>query len=252
MVALESYSNALCDVDGRSCKCIEAPVVDHVPARTHELDLFADQIPYVAMFISRFGFLFKRASSIAKVKQDKSVEDASGESSPVATWMANAFRGLPTDEDVRKTYFWECRRYAVRKHSEAAESKRNARLRRLWRAQFYSTVCLFALKDDGRSVTRSPVFCIIQGHRFLWWHSVEGFDAGEEPIGLIFLSGHAGLATPSPLELRHLEKNDLTRVVSIFGRGRDAQVRVTLIAPSEDVRTKLEYAIAFATSEKRD
>jgi hypothetical protein len=93
---------------------------------------------------------------------------------------------------------------------------------------------------------------MIQGHRFLWWNSVESFDAGDEPIGLIFLSGHAGLATPSPLELRHIEEAELARVVCIFGRGRDAQVRVTLIAPSEDVRTKLEYAVSFATSEKRD
>jgi hypothetical protein len=204
------------------------------------------------MFISRFGFLLKRTSDIANQKQGKSVDDAAGESSPIVTWMVNAFRGLPTDEDVRKTYFWECRRHALRKHSEAAESKRNARLQRLWKAQFYSTVSLFTLKDDGRSVSRSPVFCMIQGHRFLWWLSVEGFDAGEEPIGLIFLSGHAGLATPSPLELRLLDKDEMTRVVCIFGRGRDAQVRVTLIAPSEDVRTKLEHGVSFATSEKTD
>lgn len=206
----------------------------------------------MATFMSRFGHLLQRKSGYTKQTLDKSIEVATTESSPVVKWIVNAFRGLPTDEDVRKTYFWECRRHAVRKRSEAAETKRNARLQRLWRAQFYSTVTLFALKDDGRSESRSPVFCMIQGHRFLWWHTVEGFDAGEEPIGLIFLSGHAGLATPSPLELRHLEKSDLSRVVSIFGRGRSGQVRVTVIAPSDDMRTKLENAVSFATSEKRD
>jgi hypothetical protein len=111
---------------------------------------------------------------------------------------------------------------------------------------------LLQLKDDGRSEARIAVFSMVQGHRFLWWRSVEGFDSGEKPEGLIFLSGHAGLATPSPLELRLIGKDEMTRVVSIFGRGRDKQERVTIIAPSDDVRMQLEHAVSFATSQKRD
>jgi hypothetical protein len=30
--------------------------------------------------------------------------------SPVGIWIKNAIRGLPTDEDLRKAYFWESRR----------------------------------------------------------------------------------------------------------------------------------------------
>lgn len=78
------------------------------------------------------------------------------------------------------------------------------------------------------------------------------FDGGEEPLGLIFLSGHAGLATPSPLEMRRIDKVEISRVVSIFGRGRDAQERITVITPSDEVKEQLEHAVSFATSEKRD
>lgn len=30
--------------------------------------------------------------------------------SPISIWIMNAIRGLPTNEDLRKAYFWESRR----------------------------------------------------------------------------------------------------------------------------------------------
>lgn len=165
--------------------------------------------------------------------------------------MMNAIRGLPTDEDIRKTYFWECRRLRARQIEIQAEAKRNSRLKRLWRAQWYSSVDILRASDGG-DFERTEAFAMIQGHRFLWWHSVGDFDLGEEPGGGIFLAGHAGLATPSPLELRSVDKADFSKLTSIFGRGNETQEKVTVVAPSEKVKDDLELAVSFATSAKKD
>lgn len=82
---------------------------------------------------------------------------------------------------------------------------------------------------------------------------MQDFDRGEQPSGRIFLAGHAGLASPSPLEIRALDnKSDLARLTSIFGRGQQAQEKITIVAPTEEVKEQLELAVSFATSAKRE
>jgi hypothetical protein len=39
-----------------------------------------------------------------------SSDEAPPTPSPIAVWLINAFRSLPTDEDLRRTYYWESRR----------------------------------------------------------------------------------------------------------------------------------------------
>lgn len=163
----------------------------------------------------------------------------------------NAIRGLPTDEDIRKTYFWECRRLCAKEVNAESDAKRRSRLQRLWKAQWHSPVTV--LTTDAKGLTgRRKVFAIIQGHRFLWWDTLASFDNGEEPSGSIFLAGHAGLATPSPLELRNLDKDEIAKVTSIFGRGASSQEKLTLIAASVEGKELFERAVAFATSAKKD
>jgi hypothetical protein len=168
------------------------------------------------------------------------------------TWIMNAIRGLPTDEDLRKTYFWESRRRGALEKNIHAEEKRKSRLRRLWRAQWYSSAQILRPNEEGQDLHWEIVFCMIQGHRFLWWRSPEDFDNGEAPLGRIFLAGHAGLATPSPLDMRSIRKDELLRTVCIFGRGEDKQERVTILTPTVDVKNTLEDAIVSATTSKAD
>lgn len=163
----------------------------------------------------------------------------------------NAIHGLPTDEDLRKTYFWECRRLRAREVEEQTRAKRSARLSRLWRAQWYSTVEVLH-SDKSSEAIRLGAFAMIQGHRFLWWPSVAEFDKGEQPIGRIFLAGHAGLATPSPIEMRSMRKEEISRATSIFGRGIDAQQKITIVACSEEDKDRLERAVVFAITSKKD
>jgi hypothetical protein len=151
----------------------------------------------------------------------------------------NAIRGLPTDEDLRKTYFWESRRRGALEKNIHAEEKRKSRLRRLWRAQWYSSAHILRPNEEGQDLHWEIIFCMIQGHRFLWWRSPEDFDNGEAPLGRIFLAGHAGLATPSPLDMRSIRQTNC-RVVC--GRGEDKQERVTILTPTVDVKI-LEDAI---------
>jgi hypothetical protein len=88
----------------------------------------------------------------------------------------------------------------------------------------------------------------VQGHRFLWWNSVVEFDDGRLPNGRVFLAGHAGLASPSPLELRKIQGGDLERIVCLFGRGQ----KVTILVPSAHLKLELERAVSTALSTKTD
>jgi hypothetical protein len=213
------------------------------------------QAQYTVTFVGRFGYLFS-SSTLTTDQSGKLVEPTQPaipeESKPsrVVTWIMNAIRGLPTDEDLRKTYFWESRRKGARETEKSAAGKRLSRLQRLWKAQWYSSIKLHLhnVRRDSSSAGHEVshwenVFAIVQGHRFLWWHSVRKFDNGELPAGRIFLSGHAGLATPSPLEMREFTPEELKLVVIIFGRGMTDQQRVTLLAPNAEMKEKLEDAV---------
>lgn len=211
------------------------------------------QTQYFVTFMSRFGHMLQRGASRVSSKPDErlSSNEHATKESPYATWVSNAIRGLPTDEDIRRSYFWECRRLGVRKSEELALSKRTNRLERLWRAHFYSSVSILQLTDKGRS-DRINAFAMIQGHRFLWWRSVGAFDNGDEPLGFLFLSGHSGMASPTPLELRCIGKDEVPRVATVFGRGMDSQVRLTMVLPSSHVRDQLVHAVSFAATVKKD
>ena len=164
-------------------------------------------------------------------------------------WLKNAFRGLPTDEDLRKAYFWEGRRIGAKTRETYASEKRLARLKRLWRAQWHATLKIRV--DDKKSPKKSSpfsttwesIFAVVQGRRFLWWKSVADFDNGAPPSGRIFLAGHAGLSGLSPLEMREINPKDVPLVVCIFGRGLYNQQRITLLLPSADLKDSLEYAV---------
>lgn len=175
--------------------------------------------------------------------------------SPFTIWLTNALRGLPTDEDLRKAYFWESRRVGEQERSRLADQKRTARLKRLWRAQWYSTVQL--KMQHGRKTSLGErdwqwkeAFGIVQGHRFLWWRSVQDFDNGESPVGRIFLAGHAGLAGLSPLDLRQLDDNEKPLVVSIFGCGLDGQQKLTLLTGNIQLKEGLEKAVLEAATKE--
>jgi hypothetical protein len=213
------------------------------------------QAQYAVTFLDRFGYFFD-SSTVPSDQSGTLVEPTlpanpeESKPSPLVRWIMNAIRGLPTDEDLRKTYFWESRRKGARETENNAAGKRLSRLQRLWIAQWYSSIKLRpqnvrrdSSSADSKASHWENVFAIVQGRRFLWWHSVREFDNGELPSGRIFLSGHAGLATPSPLEMREFSPEELKLVVSIFGRGTTDQERVTLLAPDAKMKEKLEAAV---------
>ena len=76
-------------------------------------------------------------------------------------------------------------------------------------------------------------------------------ENGEQPVGKIFLQGHAGLATPSPIELKALGDKSL-RAVSLFGRGAKDQERITLLVSGEQSKESFENAVNAALYTKED
>jgi hypothetical protein len=218
---------------------------------TQALFLVGGVLQYAITFKSRFGRFFNARTSPTNDTLRSSVREEDVGSSQYTTWIMNAVRGLPTDEDIRKTYYWESLRRRARLMEAKAEEKRSARLTRLWRAQWYSTIQVLTPTElDG--FAKKKAFAIIQGHRFLWWPSVLAFDHGDAPAGCIFLAGHAGLTTPSPLEIRTITASDLHLLTGIFGKGLDKQEKITIITPQLTVKEQLEKAVEFAISSKKD
>ncbi len=193
---------------------------------------------YGATFFGRFGSLLSTKS--AKVNKKSP--------SPIGIWIMNAFRGIPTFEDLRRTYFWESLRRGVREAEQFSEEKRGKRLKMLFRARWYSSIQILSSSGDRWKTC----FAIIQGHRFTWWSSVNDFDEGCQPLGSIFLSGHSGLATPSPLELKQVSHENLSRLVCLFGKGVDKQERLSMLTPSCAGKDELEQAISHAISLKAE
>jgi hypothetical protein len=89
---------------------------------------------------------------------------------------------------------------------------------------------------------------MIQGHRLLWWRSAGDFDSGLSPLGRLFLAGHAGLSSPSPLELREISPEDVQRVVCVFGSGS----RVTILTQSIEAKDDLEKVVEAVVTSKID
>ena len=92
------------------------------------------------------------------------------------------------------------------------------------------------------------VFGLVQGHRLLWWRSIHDFDNGIAPLGRLLLTGHAGLTSPSPIELREMNAEEIDRVVCIFGSGS----RATLLTSTVETKIDLERVIEAALLDKQD
>jgi len=172
----------------------------------------------------------------------------------IVVWLRNFIRTLPTNEDLRKTYFWQSRLASARFMEEHAFAKRTSRLQKLWQATWYGQARLrenslanAAMKTGAVSPASDmawlDVFVVLQGHRLLWWSDARSFDVGDTPVGSLFLAGHSGLTNPSPLELRRIPKEDLDRIVCIFGKGEKEQIRITILASDAEEKDVLENAV---------
>lgn len=172
-----------------------------------------------------------------------------GSNIPVDKWVTNAIRGVPTSEDLRRTYFWEARREGARGAAAEEARRRSRRFKRLWRVQWHGVVKMLAApQKSGLPIEVRSVFLVLQGHQVIWWRTVVDFDNGGVPLGRILFAGHSGLSGPSPIELRSIEKEDLICVLSFFGNG----ARVTILMRSETEKNELALAIATALDSKSD
>lgn len=212
---------------------------------------------YAAAFVERYGPKFSRM--MASIGLKKKMNEHKGENRHIdltkdpaflEKWMTNAIRSLPTYEDLRKAYFWESRRLGSRENEKFASEKRVSRLNRLWKASWHSTLEIRSI-DAGSTKTTGVngpphwknAFAVVEGRRFVFWDSVSAFDSGELASGLVILSGHAGIATPSPVEMREIPAEVAARVVTIFGKGSTGQQRITMVLPDATAREKFETTV---------
>ena len=219
---------------------------------TRAILLIGGLAQYAATFYSAFGKRFRTKKAVARpalVSRRSSSAEANADAG-VATRITNFLAGLPTDEDLRRAYFWEARREGEKAREELALKKRMLRLKRLWRAQWFGTVELKEMtssKEADRQWDWEPVFALVHGHRFIWWRSEKHFDDGEAPLGQIFFAGHSGLGGLSPMEMRELSREEALLIVTMFGRGFDEQQKISLLCPNAKAKEALEDAVIGAS-----
>eukprot|EP00984_Skeletonema_dohrnii_P029267 scaffold19714_cov144-Skeletonema_dohrnii-CCMP3373.AAC.1 len=212
--------------------------------------------------VAQFGATYyDKYMSPRKKKREMSSEDKKTDASDVGgNVFENMFLSIPTDEDLRRTYFWEARRVGEREREKYAMAKRQTRVEKLWKARWHGSLVMKEKKADANDTQNSSarsswswkgIFALIEGHRFIWWRSEKHFDTGESPLGQIFFAGHSGLAGLSPLDLRELTKEEIPSVVSIFGRGQQGQQKITMLAPSLELKDSLENAVLFASTDAK-
>ena len=212
--------------------------------------------------LGQFGVTYYvKYLSPRKKKKNVSLEDKKSDASDGGgNVFENMFLSIPTDEDLRRTYFWEARRVGEREREKYARAKRQTRVEKLWKARWHGPLEMKEKKADANDAQNSTrrsswswkgIFALIEGHRFIWWRSEKHFDTGESPLGQIFFAGHSGLAGLSPLDLRELTKEEIPYVISIFGRGQQQQQKITLLAPSLELKDSLENAVLFASTEAK-
>ena len=175
-------------------------------------------------------------------------QNSTNSKSCFGTWISNAFRGLPSDEDLRRTYYWETRRVVASEVDARSREKRNNRLTNLWTASWHGEI---ELVRRGYK-RRRRVFGMIQGNRFLWWDSTECFDRGDTVLGQLLLQGHAGVASPSPVEMKEVGDEQLDRMIVIFGRGVSSQERISLFFGESVGRESFEASVLKALARKYD
>ena len=213
--------------------------------------LFGGLGQFGATYYMKFLYRPKKRS----IHGNSTTKEESDSSTAIGNPIENLFLSIPTDEDLRRTYFWESRRVGEKEREKFSIAKRQARLDKLWKAKWHGALELKERKAEhqptsptsSRNWTWEPAFALIEGHRFVWWRSERHFDTGEAPIGQIFFAGHSGLAGLSPLDLRELSKEEIPKVVSIFGRGSQGQMKITFLAPSSHVKDSLENAVLDAS-----
>ena len=228
---------------------------------TRYIFLSSGLVQYGITFYARYGkvLMIKKYASPSLFDSNAVNKDEKKKSSPFSVWIINAIRSMPTNEDLRKAYFWESCQLGSEKAKKYALEKRECRLKKLWKAKWYCSASVLVqdkeidLKEQVTFHWNSGCFAVIQGHRFIWWNSVTEFDDGEIPSGKVLLSGHFGLASPSPIEMRSLNiEKELPLCITIFGRGSFGQERVILLLPNKRVKEDLENAVIDSGSFKID
>jgi hypothetical protein len=153
---------------------------------------------YAATYYAKF-------ISVPKVAKADTPDEDEEDAAPSGNIVENFFLSIPTDEDLRRTYFWESQRVGEREREKFANTKRQTRLQKLWKASWHGTVKVKEKRSDSSSLQSKrtwswdTAFVLIEGHRFIWWRSEKHFDTGEAPLGQIFFAGHSGL-------VRHLHE----------------------------------------------
>ena len=155
--------------------------------------LLAGLSQYGATYYNKFIFVPKTSA--------KDDDDDDADVTAPGNVVENLFQSIPTDEDLRRTYFWEARRIGEREREKFANTKRQTRLKKLWKASWHGNVKVKERRPDSsyseskRTWIWDTAFVLIEGHRFVWWRSEKHFDIGEAPLGQIFFAGHSGLVS---------------------------------------------------------
>lgn len=166
----------------------------------------------------------------------------------------NLLASIPNDDDLRRAYQQENQIYLRKKKERVQDQKaRRARLSGIWGFLWEGNI------QTRAAASNQPwrqAYVAVQGNRILWWKAEKDLDKGgvRVPEGQIILRGHAGLTSPSPLEVKELGPDKASLLVCVFGRNLAAKTqerRSFMCVSAEDhagLSAALETALDFKQS----
>ncbi|EWM25237.1 protein c kinase isoform a [Nannochloropsis gaditana] len=120
----------------------------------------------------------------------------------------NLLASIPNDDDLRRVYYQENQNFLRKKRERVQNQKaRRAHLSGVWGFLWEGNV---QTRAAGSNQPWRQAYAAVQGNRILWWKTEKDLDRGgiRVPEGQIILRGHAGLTSPSPLEVREAVRED--------------------------------------------
>merc|ERR1712086_776194 len=108
------------------------------------LALIPTRIIVLAVGMAQFGATFytKFWSSHSITTLHKEPAEKGLDSANKGNPIENLFCSIPTDEDLRRTYFWEAHRLGEKEREKHAIAKRQNRLEKLWKAKWHGALQL--------------------------------------------------------------------------------------------------------------
>ena len=138
--------------------------------------------------------------------------------------FSNLLQSIANDDDLEQLYSKE-RKTALRDwQKQKADMIRKRQLEVVFKSA-WEGYCKIKYADMSRGAGSAgqqqqqweDAYLVAQGRRLVWWSNKRSIKEGRPCSGQVLLFGHAGLTQPSPVDVREVGEEHVTRLLAVFG-----------------------------------